>query len=148
VHHTLEEYLDSYIQAGGLKDAPKSPLFRASGGKTKILSERVTAKTPLRWCSGRPGMPGSRRKSPPARLGEFCRRFDTPLRRRRMRASSTDGSKGQKVLNGLTLSVSWIVRGHCGAALDRVVNGTAHQWQDVLVGERVVDVLGLAPALD
>jgi site-specific recombinase XerD len=40
VHHTLEEYLDSYIQAAGLRDASKSLLFRASDGKTKILSDR------------------------------------------------------------------------------------------------------------
>jgi site-specific recombinase XerD len=40
VHHTLEEYLDSYIQAAGLLKEPKSPLFRASNGKTKVLSDR------------------------------------------------------------------------------------------------------------
>jgi site-specific recombinase XerD len=40
VHHTLEEYLDSYIAAAGIKGEPKSPLFRASYGKTKILSDR------------------------------------------------------------------------------------------------------------
>ena len=40
VHHTLEEYLDSYIAAAGIKEDPKSPLFRASNGKTKILSDR------------------------------------------------------------------------------------------------------------
>ena len=41
VHHTLEEYLDSYIEAAGLKDVPKSPLFRASNGKTGIMSEKA-----------------------------------------------------------------------------------------------------------
>jgi site-specific recombinase XerD len=40
VHHTLEGYLDRYIEAAGIKDDPKSPLFRASNGKTKILSGR------------------------------------------------------------------------------------------------------------
>jgi site-specific recombinase XerD len=40
VHHTLEEYLDSYIEAAGLLKEPKSPLFRASNGKTKVLSDR------------------------------------------------------------------------------------------------------------
>jgi integrase/recombinase XerD len=40
VHHTLEEYLDSYIEAAGLVREPKSPLFRASNGKTKVLSNR------------------------------------------------------------------------------------------------------------
>jgi site-specific recombinase XerD len=41
VHHTLEEYLDSYIAAAGIKGEPKGPLFRASYGKTKILSDRA-----------------------------------------------------------------------------------------------------------
>ena len=40
VHHTLEEYLDGYIEAAGIKGEPKGPLFRASNGKTGILSER------------------------------------------------------------------------------------------------------------
>ena len=40
VHHTLEEYLDSYIEAAGIKGEPKGPLFRASNGKTGVLSER------------------------------------------------------------------------------------------------------------
>jgi site-specific recombinase XerD len=40
VHHTLEAYLDSYIAAAGLTNQPKSPLFRASNGKTKLLSDR------------------------------------------------------------------------------------------------------------
>jgi hypothetical protein len=40
VHHTLEEYLDSYIQAAGIAEDRKGPLFRASNRKTDILSER------------------------------------------------------------------------------------------------------------
>jgi integrase/recombinase XerD len=39
VHHTLEEYLDSRIKAG-IGTEPKNPLFCASNGKTKILSDR------------------------------------------------------------------------------------------------------------
>jgi site-specific recombinase XerD len=39
VHHTLEEYLDSYIDAAGLWEDKKGPLFRASNRKTGILSE-------------------------------------------------------------------------------------------------------------
>jgi site-specific recombinase XerD len=39
VHHTLEEYLDSYIDAAGLWEDKKSPLFRASNRKTGILFE-------------------------------------------------------------------------------------------------------------
>ena len=45
VHHSLEEYLDRYIEAAGLKDQPKRPLFRASYGKTKALSDRVFERT-------------------------------------------------------------------------------------------------------
>ncbi len=41
-HHTLEAYLDEYIEAGGLKDHPRSPLFRTIGRGTGILT-----KTPL-----------------------------------------------------------------------------------------------------
>ena len=40
VHHSLEEHLDSYIEAAGIGQEPKGPLFRASNGKTGILSER------------------------------------------------------------------------------------------------------------
>ena len=41
VHHTLEEYLDAYIAAAGIGQEPKGrSLFRASNGKTKILSDR------------------------------------------------------------------------------------------------------------
>jgi site-specific recombinase XerD len=41
VHHTLEEYLDSYIEAAGLWDDKKGPLFRATNGKTGVLSDRA-----------------------------------------------------------------------------------------------------------
>src|SRR5690242_1793821 len=40
VHHTLEEYLDSYIEAARIGEEKKGPLFRASNGKTGVLSER------------------------------------------------------------------------------------------------------------
>ena len=45
VHHTLEEHLDSYIEAAGIGTEPKGPLFRASYGKTKALSDRVFERT-------------------------------------------------------------------------------------------------------
>ena len=31
-HHTLEEYLDAYIQAAGIADDHKGPLFRTAPG--------------------------------------------------------------------------------------------------------------------
>jgi hypothetical protein len=33
-HHTLDEYLDAYIQAAGIAGEPKSPLFRSTNRKT------------------------------------------------------------------------------------------------------------------
>ncbi len=34
-HHTLEELLDEYLAAAGIKDDPYGPLFRTAGYKTK-----------------------------------------------------------------------------------------------------------------
>ena len=39
-HHTLEEYLNAYIDAGGLRNSPNGPLFRTIGRRTKTLSDR------------------------------------------------------------------------------------------------------------
>ncbi len=40
VHHTLEEYLDSYIQAAGTEGDKKGPLFRSALSKNGQLSNR------------------------------------------------------------------------------------------------------------
>ncbi len=40
VHHTLEEYLDSYMQAAGIEEAKKGWLFRSAVGKTGKLTEQ------------------------------------------------------------------------------------------------------------
>jgi integrase len=40
VHHTLEEYLDSYVRAAGIGEDKKGPLFRAALAKNGDLSER------------------------------------------------------------------------------------------------------------
>ncbi len=40
VHHTLEEYLDSYIQAAGFGEDKKGPLFRSALTKNGLLSGR------------------------------------------------------------------------------------------------------------
>ena len=37
-HHKLEQYLDEYIAAAGLRDARKGPLFRSARGKTGDLT--------------------------------------------------------------------------------------------------------------
>jgi site-specific recombinase XerD len=40
-HHTLEAYLDAYIDAAGIRDSGKSPLFRSAAGRTGMLTESV-----------------------------------------------------------------------------------------------------------
>ncbi len=37
-HHTLEAYLDAYLDAAGLRDQGKSPLFRSATGRTGMLT--------------------------------------------------------------------------------------------------------------
>src|SRR6202035_3270933 len=39
-HHNLEAYLDAYIEAAGLRDAGKAPLFRSAAGRTGTLTEK------------------------------------------------------------------------------------------------------------
>jgi site-specific recombinase XerD len=38
-HHNLEAYLDAYLQAAGILEAKKTPLFRSARGRTRELSE-------------------------------------------------------------------------------------------------------------
>jgi site-specific recombinase XerD len=44
VHHTLEEYLDRYVQAAGIGQDKKGWLFRSAIGKTGQLSERALVR--------------------------------------------------------------------------------------------------------
>jgi site-specific recombinase XerD len=39
-HHTLEAYLDTYIEAAGLRDGGKAPLFRSAAGRTGTLTDK------------------------------------------------------------------------------------------------------------
>ena len=39
-HHKLEEYLDAYVEAAGIKDQKNAPLFRSAVGRTKTLSDK------------------------------------------------------------------------------------------------------------
>jgi site-specific recombinase XerD len=39
VHHKLEQFLDEYLAAGGIREAGKTPLFRSAAGKTGRLTE-------------------------------------------------------------------------------------------------------------
>jgi integrase len=46
VHHTLEEYLDAYLEATDLRGQPKGPLFRSLAlGLGRPLSERSLAQS-------------------------------------------------------------------------------------------------------
>lgn len=38
VHHTAEEYLDAYLDAAGIRDEKKTPLFRSTKGTTRLLT--------------------------------------------------------------------------------------------------------------
>jgi integrase/recombinase XerD len=40
-HHNLESYLDAYIDAAGIRDAGKAPLFRSAAGRTGKLTEKL-----------------------------------------------------------------------------------------------------------
>jgi integrase/recombinase XerD len=40
-HHTLEAYLDAYLDAAGIRDSDKSPLFRSAVGRTGMLTEHA-----------------------------------------------------------------------------------------------------------
>ena len=38
-HHNFETYLDAYLEAAGIGEAKKSPLFRSARGRTGVLTE-------------------------------------------------------------------------------------------------------------
>ena len=40
VHHVLEEYMDAYLDAAGIRDDKTTPLFRTAYKKTGTLTER------------------------------------------------------------------------------------------------------------
>jgi len=40
-HHNLEAYLDAYVEAAGIRDAGKSPLFRSAAGRTGTLTAKA-----------------------------------------------------------------------------------------------------------
>lgn len=45
-HHTLEHYLDEYLDAAGLRDQPNTPLFRTfSGGRKHVMTENPMQQT-------------------------------------------------------------------------------------------------------
>ena len=42
-HHNLEAYLDAYIEAAGIRDGGKTPLFRSAVGRTGTLTAKADA---------------------------------------------------------------------------------------------------------
>ncbi len=76
VHHTLEEYLDNYIEAAGIGTEPKSPLFRASNGKTVCLpTGRWIVRMPSTWSAGGHETQVSERRSAATPSGRRALRF-------------------------------------------------------------------------
>jgi site-specific recombinase XerC len=39
-HHNLEAYLEAYVEAAGIRDGGKAPLFRSAAGRTGTLTEK------------------------------------------------------------------------------------------------------------
>jgi site-specific recombinase XerD len=53
-HHNAEAYLDAYIQAAGVADQKREPLFRSAAGKTKLLaSKRMSRHAALKMIQRR-----------------------------------------------------------------------------------------------
>ena len=49
-HHSLEAYLDSYIEAAGIREAGKAPLFRSAGGSwADCRRTRVCSGSTVSW---------------------------------------------------------------------------------------------------
>ncbi|HRK34500.1 MAG TPA: tyrosine-type recombinase/integrase [Candidatus Hydrogenedentes bacterium] len=44
-HHTLETYIDAYIEAAGIAQDRKGPLFRSAKGKTRLLTKHPMTRT-------------------------------------------------------------------------------------------------------
>ncbi|MFZ1427393.1 MAG: tyrosine-type recombinase/integrase [Geminicoccaceae bacterium] len=52
-HHTLQAYLDAYIEAAGIGDDRKGPLFRSAEGRTGRLTEQAMHRTDVYRMIGR-----------------------------------------------------------------------------------------------
>ncbi len=50
-HHVLEEYMDAYLDAAGIRDDKTTPLFRTAYKKTGTLTEnRMSQSDALKAC--------------------------------------------------------------------------------------------------
>lgn len=53
-HHNAEAYLDAYLQAAGIAEGKREPLFRSAAGKTKLLTpKRMTRHAALKMIQRR-----------------------------------------------------------------------------------------------
>lgn len=52
-HHTLQEYLDAYVEAAGLAGDRKAPLFRSAEGRTGRLTEQAMSRADVYRMIGR-----------------------------------------------------------------------------------------------
>jgi integrase len=61
-HHKLEQVLDEYLAAAGIREQDKTPLFRSAAGKTGRLTDRpmhrVDAYQMVRWRTAEAGLKG------------------------------------------------------------------------------------------
>jgi integrase len=61
-HHNAEAYLDAYLEAAGIRDEKKSPLFRSVDNRRKITANPMTRTDVLRMVKRRAqgaGLPSS-----------------------------------------------------------------------------------------
>ncbi len=61
-HHSAEEYLDAYLEAAGIGNETKSPLFRTLGRRRQLTEEPITRNDILRMIKRRAktaGLPAS-----------------------------------------------------------------------------------------
>jgi hypothetical protein len=47
-NHTLEAYLDAYVETAGIRDAGKAPLFRSAAGRAGLPTDKPMNRTPAR----------------------------------------------------------------------------------------------------
>ena len=92
-HHNLEAYLDAYIEAAGIRDGGKAPLFRSAAGRTGTLTDkpmhRVDAWRMIQRRAGRvsacgsgsAAIPSAPRASPPISKPAARWRMRRPWRR-------------------------------------------------------------------
>jgi site-specific recombinase XerD len=58
-HHKLEQFIDEYLDAAGIADQDRTPLFRSAAGRTGLLTDRPMHRVDAyEWSAGEPRRPG------------------------------------------------------------------------------------------